>query len=168
MAVEDKYVNADLEAEKLAPSAFVAGDKTLVAVATEEIAAADDDGSVYRLFKSVPHNYIPVRIEIYNDAITAGTDYDLGFYQTTVGGVAGAVVDKDALADGLDMSSAAAKGSPKDGLVTVAIENVQKRVYELAGDTLDAKELNYDIALTANTVGSAAGTISAIAWFVQG
>lgn len=167
MAVEDKYVNADLEAGKHAPAVFTAGDKTLVAIATEEIAAADDDGSVYRLFKSVPHSWIPVRIEIYNDAITLGTDYDLGFYQTTVGGVAGAVVDKDALADGLDMSSAAAKGSPKDGLTTVAIDSVNKSIYELAGDTLDNKELNYDIALTANTVGTAAGTISAIAWFVQ-
>lgn len=168
MAVEDKYVDADTEALKHTAAAFVHGDKTVVMVATEETAVADDDGSIYRLWKNVPSDLIPVRIEIYNDAITGGTDYDLGFYNTTTGGVAGAVIDKEKLASTLDMSSGAARGSPKDGLENVDINEVRERIYELAGDTLDDHELGYDIALTANTVGSAIGTISAIGWFVQG
>ena len=167
MAVEEKYVSANLEADKIETAAFSHGDKTVSAVVTFEVAAADDDGSVYRLLKNVPAHLIPTKIEIASDAITGGTDYDLGFYKTTVGGVAGEVIDADKLADGLDLSSATTFASPADGLEALDLNEVQKRIYELAGDTLNDHELGYDIALTANTVGTAAGTISAKFWFVQ-
>jgi len=168
MAVENKYVSANLEAEKHETAAFTHGDKTLYGVAIAEIAAADDDGSVYRLFKNVPADYIPAKIEIACDAITGGTDFDLGFYKQTVGGVAGDVVDADKLADGIDLSSAVAFASAIDGLQTLNIDEAQERIYTLAGDTLNDHELGYDIALTGNTVGTAAGTVTVKAWFVQG
>lgn len=165
----DKYVDTLTEAGKHTAAAFVHGDKTVVMVATEEIAVADNDGDVFRLWKSIPSDLIPVRIEIYNDAIASGTDYDLGFYESTVDGVDGTVIDADKLANTLDMSSAAGRGSPKDGLENLNIDEVRERIYELSGDTLDTvRAKGYDIALTANTVGSAIGTISAIGWFVQG
>lgn len=168
MAVENKYVSANLEADKNETAAFTHGDKTIYGVAIAEVAAADDDGSVYRLFKNVPADYIPAKIEITCDAITGGTDYDLGFYKPTIGGVAGAVVDADKLANTLDLSSAVAGASALDGLENLNIDESQERIYTLAGDTLNNHELGYDIALTANTVGSAAGTIVVKAWFVQG
>ena len=52
------------------------------------------------------------------------------------------------------------------GLQTVDIANVGKTLAELSGQT--DLDLSYDIALTANTVGTAAGTISVLAKFVQG
>jgi len=168
MAVENKYVNANTEAEKLAEAAFTSGDKMIAMVATFEVAVADDDGSIYRLWKSIPSDLIPVQIQIASDAITSGTDWDLGFYKTTVGGVVGAVIDKEKLASTLDLSSASTWASPKDGLENLDLNEVQERIYTLAGDTLDNQELGYDIALTANTVGAAAGTISVKALFVQG
>ena len=109
-----------------------------------------------------------MKIEIACDAITAGTSWDLGFYKPTVDGVAGAVIDADKLANTLDLSSAIAFAAALDGLENLDLNEVQERIYTLAGDTLDTKELGYDIALTANTVGSAAGTISVKFWFVQG
>jgi len=168
MAVQNKYVNADTEAEKLATAAFVHGSDPVYMVATFETAAADDDASIFRLFKNVPADLIPTKIEIACDAITSGNDWDLGFYKPTVGGVLGAVIDKDKLADGIDLSSAVAFASAIDGLQTLNIDEVQERIYTLAGDTLDDHELGYDIALTANTIGSGVGTISVKAWFVQG
>lgn len=169
MAVVDKYVDDNTEAGKLTAAVFVHGDKTIVALATEEVAAGDDDGSIYRLFKNIPSDLIPLKIEIYNDAITSGSDYDLGLYESSVDGVAGAVIDKEVLAAALDMSSASGSGSPKDGLNAVNIADSLKLLYELAGDTLETQSgRGYDIALTANTVGSIAGTITAKAWFVQG
>ena len=66
-------------------------------VSTFEIAVADNDADVFRIFKNVPEKLIPTRIEVYNDAITAGTSYDLGLYKTTVGGVDGVVIDKDTM-----------------------------------------------------------------------
>ncbi len=168
MAVENKYVNANTEASKLTEAAFVHGDKTVSAVVTFEVAAADSDASVYRLLKNVPADLIPVQIHIASDAITSGNDWDLGFYKPTVDGVNGAVIDADKLANTLDLSSASTWASPKDGLENLDLNEVQERIYTLAGDTLDTKEIGYDIALTANTVGSAAGTISAKFIFVQG
>ena len=168
MAVVNKYVNSDAEADKNGVSAFIDGDKTVCMIATFETATGDDDGSVYRLFKNINHNYIPVKIEIACDAITAGVDFDLGFYKTTVGGVAGAVIDREKLASTLDLSSAIAFAAALDGLENLNIDEAQERIYTLAGDTLDDHELGYDIALTGVTVGSAAGTITVKAWFVQG
>ncbi len=168
MAVENKYVNSNTESDKLESAVFVHGDKVTIAVQTFETAAADDDGSIYRLFKNVPADLIPVQIHIASDAITSGTDWDLGFYKPTVGGVNGAVIDADKLANTLDLSSASTWASPKDGLENLNLDEVNERIYELCGDTLDTKEIGYDIALTANTVGSAAGTISVKAIFVQG
>jgi len=167
MAVEDKYINADVVAGKLANAALSGeGNKLVCMTETFEVAAADSDASVYRVFKNVNANLIPVKIEIYNDAITAGSDYDLGFYQTNLG----AVVDADKLADGLDMSTGATRAysSLKNGLITVGIDEVEERIFELAGHTATTKLPGYDIAFTANTVGSGAGTITIVAWFVQG
>lgn len=167
MAVENKYVNSDIVANKKAVAALVHGAELMCAIATFEVAAADDDGSVYRLFNVNPH-YIPVAIWVTNDAITGGTDYDLGLYKPSVNGVSGAVIGKDIFADGMNLSSAHLRTAALDGLVTVDAANSTKKIYEHAGDTLSTRELSYDIALTANTVGSGAGTVTVVGYFVFG
>lgn len=162
MAVEDKYVGSLTAAGKLVKASLVSGSNEIVMVQTEEIAAADDDGSVYRFFKAVPSNYIPTEITICTDGITAGTDYDLGLYK-----VNGAVVDKDILMDGQTMASALTRASGHQlGLQTINIDAVGSTLATLSGQA--DPDVAYDIALTANTVGTAAGTITIIAKFVQG
>ncbi len=47
-----------------------------------------------------------------------------------------------------------------DGLVTVDAADINKPIYLLAGHTLANKKLGYDIAITMNTAGSGAATIS--------
>jgi hypothetical protein len=157
MAVEDKYVNTDLGSGTLLDSLANGGGKLLPIVITEEIAVADDDGSVYRLFR-VNSNDIILSLEVSNDAITAGTDYDIGVYDID----SGAVVDKDAFTDGLDVSSAADK---TNALTAPAIEDLVSEVWDIAGiqtaeSTTADPQKQYDVAITANTVGSAAGTIT--------
>lgn len=164
MAVEDKYVDANLAAGKLAKTALGSGAETITLVATEEIAAADDDGSVYRLFKSVPANLIPLEITIATDGITAGTDYDLGLYKVGVGGDA---VDADVLMDGQTLASALTRATGHQlGLQTVNIADAGKTLGELSAQT--DVDLSYDVALTGNTVGTADGTVTVIAVFAQG
>lgn len=156
MAVEDKYVDADVEAGKKGSPIDTGGAPVLAFAGSEEIAAADDDGSIYRLAR-IPANAIPLKGEIWNDAITAGTDYDVGLYKP---GVGGAAVDIDLLAAALDMSTGAAIGSPKNGLATSpALDEIGKTLWELLGLS-EPNRQDYDLALTANTVGSSAGTIS--------
>lgn len=162
MAVEDKYVDANLAAGKLAKSALSMGAETVTMVATEELAVADDDGSVYRFFKSVPSNLIPIEINVYCDTITSGTDFDLGLYE-----VGGAAVDADVLMDGQTLATALTRATGHNiGLGNVNIADATKTLGELSGQT--AVDLSYDIALTANTVGSAAGTVTIVAVFAQG
>ncbi len=167
MAVENKYVSTQLAAGKIGKAALVSGDKVIVMVATEEIAAADDDGSIYRFFKSVPSNLIPVEITVATDGQTGMTDCDLGLYKVSADGVTGAVVDKDVLMDGQTLASALTRASGHQlGLANVNIADAEKTLAVLSAQT--DPDPCYDIALTANTVGSGAGTVTIIAKFVQG
>lgn len=164
MAVENKWVTSEMQDGKLPTAANVKPSQILACEVTFEVAADDDNGSIYKLF-SVGSNMIPLMIWINNDAITAGTDYDLGLYEED--GVTEA--DKDCFADGADLSSAHASGSELSGLTAMNIANIgSKKMYEIAGDTIDTKQQSYTVALTANTVGSAAGTITVRALFLQG
>lgn len=124
-------------------------------VGTVEVAAADSDGSVFR-FVRIPSNARIKSIKVFCDAITAGTSFDCGLYQTAANG--GAVLLAAAFASAVDLSTAITLGTEilfeaKD------IANIQKRVWEDGGLSAEAIRF-YDICLTGNTVGSAAGTIS--------
>lgn len=168
MAVEDKYVDANVAADKLGTPALVKFGDVYASVVTFEVAANDDNGSVYRLLKNLDPELIPLSIEILNDAITSGTDFDLGFYETLSDGQGGAVVDKDELVDAVDLSSARVSGAGFDGLTAVNIANRTKMIYELLGHTISTKKSGYDLCLTGNVVGSAAGTVTIIAFFTRG
>ncbi len=123
--------------------------------ATVEVAAADDDGSTLRMFR-VHSSWLISRLEVFNDAITAGTSYDVGLYQTAENG--GAVKAATAYASVVDMSTA--RVVPLD--VTFEARNIdqmEKRVWQDAGDASDPNRF-YDVVLRANTIGTAAGTIS--------
>lgn len=164
MAIVDKYVDANNEAGKLATALTTFGQDAIVAVATVAVVSGDDDTSVYRLFKSLPSNLVPVKITVQNTAVTGGTDYDLGIYK-----VNGAVIDKDILADGVSMATARTIAVDNNvGMTTIAIADGVKTLQELA-QTADAgnNDNSYDLALTANTVGTADGTIKVTAWFVS-
>lgn len=162
MAVVDVYVDPQIEAGRKNRSALVMGDKDINAIQTFEVAAGDDDLSVYRVFAGVPSNLIPTEITICCDAITGGTDWDLGIYQ-----VGGGVIDKDLLMDGQTMASALTRATGHQlGLSAVNIADAEKTLAQLSGQA--NPDPAYDIVLTANVAGTAAGTITVIATFTQG
>ncbi len=169
MAVENKYVNSNIQGNVVNKliTALAAGTADLfLAAETFEVAAADDDGSIYRVFKSLNANLVPIWIGISCDAITGGTDWDLGLYRPDLG----AVVIKDCLMDGQTLAVAAKLGpaAALSGLSNVDQANVGRRLFEHAGHTPKTKLEAYDMALTANTVGSAAGTVTIVGLFGQG
>ena len=160
MAVVDIYSNSELEAGKKSSALISTGAQSFVVMATVSVASGDDDGSVYRIFKDIPASVVPVEICIHNTAMTSSTDWDLGLYASNNG----AVVDKDILADGLDMSSARTIATWNNaGLTTLTLSNGAQDLGTLSAQTDPYSA--YDIALTANTVGSAAGTIRVTARF---
>lgn len=131
---------------------------------TVSILAADDDTSTYLLFKSLPKETVIFEMGIEHGAITGGTSYDVGLYNARTG----AVVDKDCLAAALDLSSAATKNAPKDGLAAVTHANTRKALWELSGLSFAACPDLLDVVLTANTAGSGAGSVTARATLIPG
>ena len=163
MAVENKWVNADVEDGKKGNPALVMPGQIFGFACTFEVAAADDDGSVYKLAK-VGANMIPLFLWLNCDAIAGATDYEMGFYKEN-----GDAADIDVLMGSEDINAGAAIGSEVDCLQDMGVANIGKKVYELLGLTVATRsEDSYVLALTANTVGTAAGTISVRGAFIQG
>lgn len=150
-------------------AAQIGGKRVIETVRVISIAAADDDTSKY-FMAEVPGTAVLERVELEGPAISGASDYDIGFYDTD-----GNVIIKDKLADGLDLSSIT--GLPtgptgdavRQGMTNLALADAVKSVAELAGHVVKAlpatgetraKE-KYRIVLTANTVGTAAGTLIA-------
>lgn len=152
--------NADAS-PRVPNSGFVTGGGPQFSVDTVEVAAADDDNSVYR-FARISSGVRVHKLEILNDAITGGTDYNLGLYSTAADG--GAVVDDNLWGDAITMATA--RVVPLDATFeALDIANVEKRVWELLGLSEDPF-LEYDVVLTGITVGTAAGTLSMRTEFV--
>ncbi|TXI93646.1 MAG: hypothetical protein E6Q33_02725 [Neisseriales bacterium] len=137
-------------------NAIVNGGHLKNAVETVAVASGDDDGSVYRVLRL--HSSCRIsRIEVLNSAITNGTDYDIGLYQTAENG--GTEADKDVFADGISMATARTTGSYNAAFATLGIANIKKTLWEVLGLSEDPNRY-YDLCVTANTVGSADGTVS--------
>lgn len=126
------------------------------------VAAADDDTSKY-VVGIIPSNLKLSDIDIHCTAITGGTDYDLGLYDIdyTSSTLIGTVVDADCFMDGQTMATASGSDSgvaKLSGLSIITTANRGKYVWEYAGASVDPGK-DYLLVYTANTVGTAAGTI---------
>lgn len=127
-------------------------------VGTAEIAAADDDTSTYRLGR-VHSSWRISQLTLFNDAITSGAVFDVGLYATAEDG--GAVVDANAFADNISLTSASLTGTELlfEGGSAVGVEDIEQQVWQMAGQSSDPNQW-YDIVFTGDTVGSGAGTVS--------
>ena len=143
------------------PSKIMSG-RVFAFAATFEVAAADSDGSIYKIAK-LKSNMVPKELKLNCDAMTAATDYDIGFYTE-----AGVAADADILMDGENISTGYGIGSEINCLSNLAIANIGKKIWELLGKTVANKDDAYIWAITANTVGTDAGTISLRGEFIQG
>ncbi len=178
MAVVNKYVRTLVEAGKLDESAYVNGSKIVGMVASEEFAAGDDAGSIYRFFKGLNPNLIPIDIKIYVDDEVAGADeVDVGLYEQTDDSGVGAVIDIDCFGDDVDLSPAGgalrgggADGTDEwvDGMKSVDIADLPKKLYEHAGHDVTDYTQGYDLVLTCVSECTTGGTVTVIAEFLEG
>lgn len=168
MANNDSTIVTNLEATPsvMADASALYG-KPRILVETFEVAAADNDGDTYTFFPVSLDARID-DLEIVNDAITGGTDYDFGFYKITDGDL-GDAIDADILMDGQTMASARTTWTSVLFLGTAAEDqgDVGDKLWQMLGyASIDAaREANPTnqvyMVCTANTVGTAAGTLSA-------
>jgi hypothetical protein len=155
--------NGDARDPRIVGSSWFQGAQIDGAVGTVEVAAADDNDSVYRLVR-VSSSVRPHSLRLLSDAITAGTAFHVGLYNTLENG--GTEVDADFFAASLDLS--AGNTVPVEVLFAnlYGVEDIEKRLWEALDLTADPFK-EYDICLTGATVGSGAGTISLIAEWVK-
>ena len=140
--------------------ALVTGGRVREAVATVEVAAADDDLSKY-LMIPIFSNWRISSIEIFNDAITAGTDYDVGIFE-----ISGVTVLAAAYASVVSMATA--RVAPLDVAFEARdIAKIADQVFQDAGLTEDPLK-DFYLGFLANTVGSAAGTLAMRARYTDG
>ena len=135
-------------------------------VATLEIAAADCANSVYRMVR-VHSSWRIADIIRYNDAITSGTDFDVGLYDTAENG--GAEVDANLYADAVSLASASLTGTKDiyESGSAVGVEKIEKAIWEQLGLSSDPNKF-YDLCYTGFTPGSGAGTLSVRVQYVPG
>lgn len=133
-----------------------------VSSATVSVEAADADASTYYMLP-VRSNWSIKHIWVYNDAITAGTSYDLGLYTTAATPV---LVDVDAYASAVDMSSARTSAPLDLAFEARNITSINKKIWEDAGLTTDSN-VWYWLTFLANTVGSAQGDITVVVEYVE-
>jgi hypothetical protein len=139
-------------------------------VALVSVAAADDDGDIFFVERFKATDRI-LAVFCWNTAITAGTDYDLGFYEAEEHGSATTPteVDHDALGAAIDMSSARDALSEADAAMGIVAGLVGKALWEMcAVAAAPDPPVQYDMALTANTVGTVAGSILLIILYTSG
>lgn len=135
-------------------------------VGTVEIAAADDNNSVYRVGR-VHSSWRISDIIRYNDAITSGADFDVGLYDTAAND--GAVINVNAFADAVSLASASVTGTNDlyEAGSDVGVEDIEQEVWQMAGLSSDPNKF-MDVCYTGVTVGSGAGTLSVKIRYVDG
>ncbi len=178
-AITDVYVNELIESGKVAEAPYVNGARTITCIEVEELPIADGSANIdiYRFFKGLNPNLIPIDIKVYaDDAIVGATDCDIGLYEQTDDSGDGVVVDVDVFADGVSLSQAGGhvRGGGVidtdeylDGLKAVDIANLTKKIYEHAGHTVTNYKQGYDLALTVNSDVTTGGTVTMIAQFIE-
>lgn len=149
MAVYNDYVDAKILANRIAPAQSSQGVKAVHFLVSFVTVAAHDAGSIYRVLRGIPCTAVPYSFWIVTDGVTAMNDVDVCLYKTMVpgSGVAGAEVGTEVLASAIDLSSSVARTAPKDGLGNITHANWGKPLWELAGQTREARETSYDIGL---------------------
>lgn len=162
MAVIDAYTNGG-ETSSVVTAVNNGGQNIKVIRQSVAIAAADSDGSKYRLAK-IPGSAVVIEAYLTCSAITGGTGYTLGIYDTLDNG--GAVVDADCFMTTKDCSSEILIGAKFNALtggifggVTTTTAASCKTIAEVLGKTALTAKKEYDLVLTAATVGSAAGSV---------
>lgn len=160
--VSTEIARIDATPAKMADLALYGG-RVRKKVAVIPIAADDSNDSTYRVCR-IHSSWHIHSVRILNSAMTGSTDWDLGIYETAENG--GDAVDADVYADGVTMASA------RTAWFEMAFENRaladgEQKVWADAGLTADPGK-PFDLVLTANAVGSAAGTILAVVEYTDG
>lgn len=188
MALINNYVDPKISVPPGAPSyapklqrAFKTGtgDKVFRCITDFTIAASDAVNSIYRLFPSVPLDYIITKLVVANDAMAGTTAVDFGLYRPLAEG--GAVLNGTLFSTGVTL--AAAHNGLQDGIALNALTlvaqtinstsgraNAVTKLSDLLGETFAGLNVRSgaDLCMKVTTSGGVAGNLVILAEFEQG
>lgn len=123
--------------------------------------ANGDSANSLHYYGKVPSDalFVPALCTLYHEAITGLTDYDIGFY---INGAEVASGSLDALANGLNLTT----GSSKSAVGAVAVGDLTKPAYELAGLTVDPGA-EFDLVGTQKVAAGADGVLELLFAFTK-
>lgn len=135
------------------PLAKTNGAPVQATTAIVSVATSDSATSTWRVAR-LPSNALLHQLTVSTTAQTGSTDFDIGIAYNP-DKLSGALINVNCLADALTLATAS---RALDGLKDVSIANSGKELWELAGLTADP-QCDLDILFTANTIGTAGGTV---------
>lgn len=154
MVLYNGYINKDIQAGKLTNPAFFAGEDTKYIVAKFQVNNSYDLNSVLRI-ASIPSTAIIVGSKVFNSAIVGLSDADLGIYNP-IDKNEGEALNETAFLDGTSFVTARTHATGAlDGLSNLAVNDIAKRLYELAGEASTSNIGTYDIGLKLNSAPTA-------------
>ena len=133
-----------------------------VSSATVAVAAADDNDSLYYILP-IRSSWSIKHIWVYNDAITAGTDYNFGLYSTAATPV---VASENVYADAVDLSSARTSAPIDLAFQARNITGVNNKVWQDLSLSADSN-VWYWLTAKGVAVGSAAGDITLVVEYTE-
>lgn len=161
MAVENKYVDSNLASGDKQEPVASGGGHIVTVIKTFEVAVADDDGSVYRVFR-VPSNGIPLpNGKVYHDSITGGTDYEFGLWDV---GTDGAAIDIDCFLGSTTMANTTTLDPFS---LAMTVDNATKAFWQYDPNVTVDPRKEYDWGIIGNTSGSGGGTITVVAQYLK-
>jgi hypothetical protein len=126
-------------------------------VASIEVAAADDDGSQYRILR-LPASAVLVSLEVAADALGTNAAYDIGAYRPASIS-SGSVIDQDEFASAVAMATAIAWTNILEEAAPTDKSKIGQPLWERCGLTANPGH-GIDIVATSTVNGTDAGTIA--------
>lgn len=167
MAVINAFVTNNIESQAADKciSARIGGGIKRALVFNFEVAAADDNASIYRIAK-LPGTAIITSIIVANDSIAGFTNPQIGVYKPLE--VGGDVISVECLMAATDLNAGLA--TPGTQKFAPAIADFGKDVLALAAVAAADrhKYASVDIAITTAAGVSAAGTVAGIIEYIEG
>lgn len=122
----------------------------------------ESDGTIYRIFKGLSGNIVPLQIGIYTSGIAGFTSAKLGLLNVGLQkGVVTAGSDACFMAAGQSLAAATVTwGTPINGLTALSALLIQQTLFAYAGNTILNRQGAYDLALTGVTAGTATGNLA--------
>lgn len=151
VATQSTAVANHLAVPAIVSDVSINGGRKRFATAQVAIDSTDDDGSVFFLLP-VHSSWVITSIKVFNDAITSGTDFNLGLYNVDL-----TDADENVYADAISLATASLVGV-EQAFEARNITAMGRRVWEDAGEASNLGKW-YLLALTGVTVGSATGDV---------